>query len=157
MDLRGEQLGQGAAGRLLPAGATGEIKIGIHREAHAGQHVTLAEQIVAAQTDRFPQPQPGFNPAVLAVAAVVVEDPLHPFAPGLRNRAVGHNCRVFQRNSGLVIKPVRHPTLNLLAGRVAVMHGDVVRVVNMVEGAFSPQSLFKGLRRQRVSDQHAVS
>lgn len=54
MDLRGEQLGQGAAGRLLPAGATSEIEIGIHCEAHAGQHVTLAEQIVAAQTDRFP-------------------------------------------------------------------------------------------------------
>ena len=157
MDLRGEQLGQRAAGRLLPAGATGEVKIGIHREAHAGQDVALAEQIVAAQTDRFSQPQPGFNPAVLAMAAIVVEDPLHPFAPGLRVRAVGHDRRVFQRNGGLVVKPVRHPALNLLASRVAVMHGDVVRVVNMVEGAFGPQGLFKGLWRQRVGDQHAVS
>ena len=81
----------------------------------------------------------------------------HPFAPGLRVRAVGHDRRVFQRNGGLVVKPVRHPALNLLAGRVAVMHGNVVRVVNMVEGAFGPQGLFKGLRRQRVGDQHAVS
>ncbi|MNP36683.1 hypothetical protein D3C76_1300880 [compost metagenome] len=55
MDLRREQFGQRAAGRLLPAGTAGEIDVGIHGETHAGQHQFLREDLLAVEPHRLAQ------------------------------------------------------------------------------------------------------
>lgn len=91
----------------------------------------------------------------MTVAAVVIEDPLHPFATRVRIRAVRHNCRVFQRDCRLVVKPVRHPALDLLVAGLAVMHRDMVRMVNMIVGAFRPEGVLKLLRRERFANVHS--
>ncbi|MNN12627.1 hypothetical protein D3C81_1256240 [compost metagenome] len=143
VDLRGEQFGQRAAGRLLPAGAAGEVDVGVHREAHAGQHQLLGQQLRAIQTDRLAQTQPGLDAALLARCAVVVDDALDPLAAGVAVRAVGHDRRVLHRDAHLVVEAVGHPALDLLAARAALVHGDVERVVDVVVGALGAQRLLE--------------
>src|SRR5471030_2579255 len=78
VDLRGKQFGQGTAGCFLPAGATGEIDVGVHGKPYAREHQLLREDLFAVQPHGFAQPQPGFDPAFAAGHAVVVENPLQP-------------------------------------------------------------------------------
>src|SRR5690606_22970219 len=103
VDLRGEQFGQRAAGRLLPGRAAGEVDVSVHGEAHARQHQLLGQHLLALQAYRLGQAQPGFDAARLARRsdarpAVMVEDALNPFAAGVAVRAVGQDRGILQRD-----------------------------------------------------------
>src|SRR3546814_12557756 len=88
MDLRCEHFGQGAAGGFLPTGPAGEVDVGIHREAHARQHQFLGAQLIGIQPHRLTQPQPGFDTAVFAGSAAMIQPALYPLAAAVPHRAV---------------------------------------------------------------------
>ena len=143
VNVRGKQLGQRRTGRLLPAGPAGEVDVGIHRKAHARQHQFLRQQHLAVQPHGLAEAQPGLDTALAARLTIVVDDALNPLAAGVAVRAVGENGRVLHRNADLIVETVRHPTLNLLAGCAAVVHGNVERVMNVVVATLVAQGLLE--------------
>lgn len=96
VDLRREQFGQRAAGGFLPTGAAGEVDVGVDGETYSGQHQLLGTQLVRVETDRLAKAQPGFDTAIFAGGAVVVEQALNPLAANFPIGAIGENRRVFQ-------------------------------------------------------------
>ncbi len=143
MDLGGKEFGQRTAGRFLPARATGEIDVGVHRETHAGQHPFLGEDLLAIQP-------PPLRPGVArlrcrprcrghhrgrgSVAAI----------PGAR-RGPG-SWRESRRPSGdvdLIVEAIGDPALDLLAAGAAGVHGLVEGMVDVVVGALGAQGGFE--------------
>ncbi|MCY1398331.1 hypothetical protein D9M71_133600 [compost metagenome] len=143
MDLRGEQFGQRAARGFLPTGAAGEIDIGVHGEAHAGQYQLLGTQLVRVEAHGLAQAQPGFDAAVFTGRTVVVQQALNPLAADLAVRAVGQNGRVLQGDVHLIVETVGDPALDLFAGGPAFVHRHVIGVMDVVVGALGAQGRFE--------------
>ncbi len=143
MDLWGEQLGQRTAGRFLPVGTTSEVDVGIDGEAYAGQHQLLRQHLLAIQTHRLGQAQPGLDTALLTGRTVVIEDALNPLAPGFAIRAVGEDRRILQRDVDLIVETIGHPALDLLAGSAPFVHGAMERVMDVIQRALGAQRLLE--------------
>src|SRR5262245_47680958 len=86
----------------------------------------------ARKADRFAKPQPGVDPAGIIAITVVVKDALHPHPARGAVGAIGKNRSVLDRDADLVIKTVRHPTADLLAGRAARVEHDVERMMDVI-------------------------
>ncbi|MNP34007.1 hypothetical protein D3C76_1272740 [compost metagenome] len=99
--------------------------------------------MVRVETDGLAQAQPGFDTAVFAGGAVMVEQALNPFATDLAVRAIGQDGRVLQGDVHLIVKAVGDPALDLLAGGPAFVHRHVVGVVDVVVGALGAQGGFE--------------
>ncbi|MNQ41288.1 hypothetical protein D3C85_549590 [compost metagenome] len=79
----------------------------------------------------------------------MVEQALNPFAADLAVRAVGEDRRVLQGDVHLIVEAVGDPALNLFAGGAAFVHRHMVRVVDVVIGAFGAQGRFEFGRGKR--------
>src|SRR5207245_2844118 len=107
----------------------------IHREPHPRQQLALVHQVSARHSHRFAESQPCLDAARLTRTTVVVHDPLDPVLPDLALGTVGEDQRIFDRNVDLVIEPVRHPKLELVARKLATMHPQIERM-EVVVAAF---------------------
>ena len=72
----------------------------------------LRPNFFARQSNGFTQLQPGFNAALFFLSTVVVEDALNPLPTDIAIPTIRQDCRVFDWNRGLVVKAIRHPTLD---------------------------------------------
>ena len=105
--------------------------------------------MVWVEADSLPQAQPGFDAAVLTRCAIVVEQTLDPLAANFAVRAVGQDRGIFEWDVDLVVEAVGNPALDLLAAGATFIHRHVIRVMDMVEGAFGPQGGFEFSGGQR--------
>ncbi|MNS98114.1 hypothetical protein D3C72_1324700 [compost metagenome] len=105
--------------------------------------------MIRVEADRLAETQPGFDAAVLAGGAVVVEQALNPLAADFPIGAVGEDRRVLQGDVHLIVEAVGDPALNLFAGGAAFVHRHMVRVVDVVIGAFGAQGRFEFGRGKR--------
>ena len=132
MDDRREEFGQRRAHRLLPGGPAREVQVGIDGEADTGQQVLVRAELLAGESHRLAQLDPGIDPS-LAVPPVVVEEALNPEAPDIAVRAVGEDRGVLARDVDLVVEAVRHPAAEGLAVELSRVHPLVELVVDVVE------------------------
>ena len=103
----------------------------------------LGAYFSGAQAHRLAQADPGFDAAFAAGGAIVVMNTLHPFAADIPVPAVGEDGGVLHRNIHLIVIPVRHPALDLPAAGAALIHGHVVRMMDVVVTALVAQRLFE--------------
>src|SRR6266702_1788857 len=94
----------------------------------SGANISVSDAATASShgyerhTHGLANAQPRFGPALFARPPVMVDDPLNPLLPHLAFGAVGEDQRVLDRNVDLVVEPVRHPALELLARQLAPVH-----------------------------------
>src|SRR3954470_2652209 len=156
VDLGREELRERGAHRLLPGGAAREVDVRVDREAHCGQHVLQRRDLLACKAYRLAQAQPGLDAAVAALDAVVVDDALDPAPALLPVGHVGEDRRVLDRNADLVVEAVQHPSLHLLSGAAAAVHGDVEGMVDVVAVSLRPQLLLELWFRPRIQSSISI-
>ncbi|MCY1432777.1 hypothetical protein D9M71_487850 [compost metagenome] len=113
--------------------------------------------MLRVEADRLAQAQPGFDAAVFARGAVMVEQALNPLAANFAVRAVGQDRCILHRDVDLVVETVGHPALDLLAACAAFIHRHMVGVMDVVVGALGAQGLFEFGRGQRFGVAHVGS
>ena len=119
-DVAREEFGERRRNRREQIGTLDQIDVRVAGAAHAGQHGVEARDLLARESDAFGQPQPEFETAFAGRAAVVVVQALHPFAPERGIGRLGENRAVLQRDARLVVIPVAHPGLDLVAREPAL-------------------------------------
>ena len=141
MDLGREQLGQRRGDGLDP------------RLRPAERHVRLADEphAPAARAARPPSPPAARRapspsrihismPPVPGLRAVVIDDPLDPVAPDLGIGAVGEDRRVLPRHRALVGQPVGHPSLQLPARELSLVHQLMERMLRRSRSVLNARS-----------------
>src|SRR5690606_18761767 len=76
MNVGGEQLGEGGTDALIPCRLPNEVAISIDRKAHSGQQVAQDDDFLTRQAAGLAQANPGYNPALAVLPAVVVKNAL---------------------------------------------------------------------------------
>ena len=148
---RPEELGEGRGHRLDPRLLAGEAHVGVDRVAHRREHAALRLQCLPRDAERLAEPQPGLDAARPGGRAVVVDDAPDPLPPDLDLGAVRQDRRVLQRNAPLVVEPVGHPALKLLAGELSRVHSPVEGVQVVVARPLRAQLGDELLGRPRLA------
>ena len=74
---------------------------------------------------------------------VVVKNPLYPLRASRLIGAISHDIGIFNRNTDLIIKTVRHPALNLLLVQFTIIHHHMIGMMNVVIAFHVPNLGFK--------------
>src|SRR5690606_1953777 len=113
-----------------------KVEIGIYCKTHTWENVALVDHLFPAQAHGFGERQPGLDATHISLMTIVVQNALQPQAAHRGIRAVRHDGGILLWNPHLVVVSIGDPPTDLFRRALAAVHGSMIRVVNMVVGAF---------------------
>ena len=134
-----------------------EGDVGLHGETGSGERSVHGDDVGAVEAERIGEDEPALDAAFLAVAPVVIEHAVHPFAPQVAIVRPAHQGGVLARHGRLVAVAVERPGLHLafveLAAVEEAMEGMLVVVAlgaNLTDGRFQ-RGRAHGAAHSRIS------
>src|SRR5439155_7198125 len=98
-----------------------EMHVGIDRKAGRGKDAFGGFHVSAVEPEALSELQPALDAAFGAGVAVVVFDPMPPFAPDAAVAETRDHHGILDRNGALVIVAVQRPSLHLSLVQLAAM------------------------------------
>src|SRR5262245_377771 len=121
VDLRREQFGQRRGDGLEQGFFQDEAHIRLGGKPGRREGARHRFHVLSSKTQRIGQHQPALDAPLLAAVTIVIEQPVHPFAPQLAVQHAAHQCRILTRHRRLVAIAIERPGLHLALVQLAAV------------------------------------